>query len=153
MQRKGSTRLKDFNYTGTYIYFITCLTYKKKPYFTDGPVVDGVFTMLNRVSCRYGFNTLAYCFMPDHFHLLTEGMENSSLPEYIRRFKQVSSYAFNKNYNGRLWQRSYYDHVLRKEQSIMEVAKYILDNPVRKGIVREYTEYPYSGSSILEVPG
>jgi putative transposase len=152
MQRKGSTRLKNFDYTGTYFYFVTCSTYKKKPFFTDEPVIDFVLDKLNTMSTRYGFNTLAYCFMPDHFHLLTEGKEDSSLPGYMQRFKQVSSYGFKKEHGEPLWQRSYYDNVLRKEQSVTDVAKYILDNPVRKGIVKEYTEYPFSGSLILDVP-
>jgi len=39
-----------------------------------------------------------------------------------------------------------YDHVLRKEESIEGVARYILDNPVRKGLVSDYKEYPFSWS-------
>jgi putative transposase len=151
MQRKGSTRLRDFDYTGTYIYFITCLTFKKKPYFSDGLAVDCVLSILDKVSIRYEFKVLLYCFMPDHLHLLIEGAEKSSLPDYIHRFKQMSSYTFKKKSSQRLWQRSYYDHVLRKEQSLRDIARYILNNPVRKGIVDEYTKYPYSGSFILDI--
>jgi putative transposase len=150
MKRKLSTRLNNFDYTGIYIYFVTCLTYRRNLYFTDKSTVDSVLLILNRVSDRYGFTLLAYCFMPDHLHLLIEGDETSSLRNYMQRFKQVSSYIYKKQYSQRLWQRSYYDHVLRKEQSVKEVAGYIVENPVRKGIVTEYNKYPFAGSVLLD---
>jgi hypothetical protein len=61
-------------------------------------------------------------------------------------FKQKSGYWFRKNYNEDLWHISYYDHVLRKEESMGKVAFYILGNPVRKGLVSDFREYPFSRS-------
>jgi REP element-mobilizing transposase RayT len=49
-----------------------------------------------------------------------------------------------KGYKGRVWQRSFYDHALRKDEDIMKVGEYIVYNPVRKGIVQSWTDYPYS---------
>ncbi len=44
-----------------------------------------------------------------------------------------------------LWQESYYDHVLRDDEEMARAVRYVLENPVRKGLVREFLEYPHSG--------
>ena len=83
--------------------------------------------------------------MPDHFHLLVIGKDDkSNLKKFLSLFKQKSGYWFKKNYNKNLWHISYYDHILRKEESIENVASYILENPVRKGLVSDFREYPFS---------
>jgi len=53
----------------------------------------------------------------------------------------------------RLWQRSYYDHIVRKVESLEEICEYILDNPVRKGLVKNCQEYPYSSLFIKDMLG
>ena len=105
-----------------------------------------------------GFKVWAYCFMPDHLHLLVEGIaENADLKRFISLFKQVSGYkyvqnvtqCFNADEKPKLWQPGFYDHVLRKEEDLVEVARYIFNNPVRKGLVGHYSDYSYSGSLVL----
>jgi hypothetical protein len=44
------------------------------------------------------------------------------------------------------WQKDFYDHVIKEKANIKTQAHYILDNPVRKGIVGDWRDYPYSGS-------
>jgi len=44
------------------------------------------------------------------------------------------------------WQKDFYDHVLRKNEDMVAQIKYILDNPVRRGLVSSWDEYPFSGS-------
>lgn len=85
--------------------------------------------------------------MPDHLHLLVIGEEDhSNLKKFVTLFKQKSGYWFRKNYNENLWHISYYDHVLRKEENLENVGLYILYNPVRKGLVSDYREYPFGWS-------
>jgi len=50
----------------------------------------------------------------------------------------------------KLWQPSFYDHVLRNDEDLPAVARYILNNPVRKGLVDHYTEYVFSGSLVFK---
>ena len=83
--------------------------------------------------------------------ILAVGEEWSSLPRFVRLFKQKSGFAFRRKCGLLLWQRSYYDHVLRKEELLRDVALYILGNPVRKGLVEEYAMYPFSGSLLFNV--
>jgi putative transposase len=140
-------RLKSFDYIGTYAYFITIITIEHAVYFKEPEVVNAVIEILNETARCEGFRIFTYCFMPDHLHLLVIGDDNNSnLKKFINLFKQKSGYWFKKNYNTNLWHVSYYDHVLRKEENIENVSLYILENPVRKGLVLDFKEYPYSKS-------
>jgi len=138
-------RLKDFDYRGTYAYFITILTNDRAIYFREPTVVKGIINILNETALSERFKVLTYCFMPDHLHLLVIGEDDESdLKKFVSFFKQKSGYWFKKNYKENLWHVSYYDHILRKEESIGSVIMYILGNPVRKGLVSGYREYPFS---------
>ncbi len=138
-------RLKDFDYIGTYAYFVTILTKDRGTYLKEVEVVDSLIGILVEKARSERFSVLAYCFMPDHLHLLVSGEDdNSNLKKFISLFKQKSGYWFKKNYNKNLWHISYYDHILRKEESIENVALYILENPVRRGLVSDPKEYPFS---------
>jgi len=140
-------RLKDFDYIGTYAYFVTILTKDRGAYFKEVEVVDSLVDILTEKAKSERFSVLAYCFMPDHLHLLVVGEDDQSdLKRFIGLFKQKSGYWFKKKYNENLWHISYYDHVLRKEESIEDVARYILDNPVRRGLVSDCKEYTFSWS-------
>jgi REP-associated tyrosine transposase len=95
---------------------------------------------------------IAYCFMPDHLHLLAEGTtENSNLREFVRLFKQQTSFEWKRRENTRLWQRNYHEHVLRADEDTFAVARYILENPVRAGLARSPEEYRFLGSLTLEL--
>jgi len=53
--------------------------------------------------------------------------------------------VINELFNVRpLWQKNFYDHIVRKEESILKIAEYILNNPVRKGMALRWESYPYS---------
>jgi len=49
-----------------------------------------------------------------------------------------------KGWKGKVWQRSFCDHALRKDEDVTKVAEYIVNNPIRRGLVKDWTEYPYS---------
>jgi len=85
--------------------------------------------------------------MPDHFHVLVEGIApDSDLLLFIRNFKQQSTRAFSGGNGVPLWQKKFYDHILRTKDSPEAVAWYIWMNPVRKGLCAQPDQYPYSGS-------
>ncbi|MGB7844780.1 MAG: transposase [Candidatus Acidiferrum sp.] len=93
----------------------------------------------------------AFCLMPDHLHLLAEGAHaHSDLREYIRLFKQHSAFELRKFSRNRLWEKSYYDYVLRPADSIESVACYIWWNPVRKHLCAFPREYPFTGSQTID---
>lgn len=144
-------RLKSFDYTGTYAYSVTILTKNRTARFKVSKVVDDAISILIETARSSRFNLLAYCFMPDHLHLLVVGEDDrSNLKKFISLFKQKSGYQFKRNFHEDLWHISYYDHVLRKEEDMEKVAHYILQNPVRKGMVSDFGEYPFGGSFVTQ---
>ena len=86
--------------------------------------------------------------MPDHVHLLAEGLEDrSDLNDFVHRAKQKSGYAYSREQHARLWQPSFYDRVLRDDEATIDVVRYIFENPVRANLVIDYREYPHLGSA------
>lgn len=77
---------------------------------------------------------MRYCFMSDH--------------RFMSIWKQRSGYRHKQHTGESLWQESYYDHVVRDDEEIIRTVRYVLENPVRKGLVRKFDEYPYSGSDV-----
>ena len=88
--------------------------------------------------------------MPDHVHMifssLTDELGNPfGLAEIMNSIKGASAHSINKalNRRGPVWQREFFDHVLRSDESARSKAEYICDNPVRKGLVTEAGDYPW----------
>ena len=93
----------------------------------------------------------AYCFMPDHMHLLVAGdSPTANFRRFVSRAKQLSGHWWSRAFGGRLWQRYGWDRVLRSEEDTCEVIRYILANPVRAGLVPRPLAYPFSGSLLYE---
>jgi len=89
--------------------------------------------------------------MPDHLHLLVEAKSDASDGrDFIKRARQYSGFYYSKAFGAKLWQRYGYDHVLRDEEKTIIVARYILQNPLRAGLVKRIEDYPFVGS--LEWP-
>ena len=90
--------------------------------------------------------------MPDHLHLLVETTTDASnLQEFVRVFKQCSSYHWKTVFGHVLWQRSYFEHVLREGESPVKAARYLLANPLRAGMVESVEDYPFLGSMTMSV--
>ena len=91
---------------------------------------------------------LAYCFMPDHAHFLVKTLPGADILLFVRKFKSITSKLARSSFNdGHIWQRRFYDHFLRSDESINMAAEYVLNNPVRKGLVTHWKEYPFCGTS------
>ncbi|MEE8638646.1 MAG: transposase [Candidatus Margulisiibacteriota bacterium] len=149
--KRKRIRIKDFNYMGSYVYFITICTFDKQIYFKDAEIVGKLLCNLKQEADRFFCSIYAYCFMPDHLHLLLIGDEEANLMKCIKIFKQKSGYYFKQRFGKQLWQRSFFDHVLRKRKYINDVAGYIFENPVRKKLVDDFRKYPYQGSFVIDL--
>jgi REP element-mobilizing transposase RayT len=93
--------------------------------------------------------------MPDHLHLLISLNENyirkegafgeRTLQDWLSAFKRYTAKTLREKFDvNPFWQSNFYDHVVRKDESLLEICSYILNNPVRKGMVSNWEEYPYS---------
>ena len=101
---------------------------------------------LIRVASLSRFELLAYCFMPDHMHMMVQGQNDASdLINFVRRFKQMTGYRHKRTSGESLWQQSFFDRVLRRDDDLRIVAEYVFANPVMAGLVDEPGEYGLSG--------
>lgn len=88
-------------------------------------------------------HSLAWVVMPDHLHWLVQ-LERTSLDELMRRIKGRSARRINQRLSrtGPLWQQGFHDRALRQEEDLRAVARYVIANPVRAGLVKRVAEYP-----------
>jgi putative transposase len=147
---KTQLRLLHENYVGPRTYFITICTHNRIPYFTTVRKGEWLTAKLLLISAQYNFSLHAYCLMPDHLHFISEGhTEACDLIKFVNQFKQSTSYEFTHQNPKPLWQKRYYDHILRPEDVIENVAAYIWWNPVRKNLCTNPNLYKLSGSQTL----
>ncbi len=140
-------RVPRFTYKGLYRYFLTICTFKRRNFFTSKTTVTNTLLQFRKTAAIEGFEFSAYCFMPDHIHFLVEALEDrSDFRRFCKLAKQRSGSVHARQLGGPLWQEGYYDRVLRNSEDSIGVARYLLNNPVRAGLVATPIDYPYLGS-------
>jgi len=146
-RRKNSLRLRGFDYAANRIYFVTMVTIHRQCVFLDPRIAQATVDRLFDLGHKVKFNLYCYCLMPDHFHaLIGPGDSNRALGEICGAFKSLSTHAYWQLYKGRLWQRRFFDHIIRNEDDFFETMEYIKLNPVRKGLVDRPEDWPYTGT-------
>ena len=87
--------------------------------------------------------SLAWVVMPDHFHWLIS-LDKGSLADLMRQVKSKSTRVVNAvaGRQGRLWQPGFHDHAVRQEENLESIARYIVANPLRAGLVKTCGDYP-----------
>jgi REP element-mobilizing transposase RayT len=126
-------------------YFITTvLAERGRRYFSDLSCARCVVIEMRALHDAGALSSLAWVIMPDHVHWLFQLGEALDLSALVKRFKACSARRVNEHLKrqGALWQKSFYDHALRKGEDIRGVARYIAANPLRAGLVKHLGDYP-----------
>jgi putative transposase len=149
--RRKAHRLEADRYVGELAYSITLATEQRRSHFASSENVEWCLEELERAAPLKDFEIHAYIFMPDHLHLLVAGTSYSaSLPVFVKAFKQRTAYWFKQRHGQTLWQKSYYDHVVRREEDIQVVTEYFAANPLRAGLAEDWQAYTHWGGPMLE---
>jgi putative transposase len=124
------------------IYHVTSVTRERKAFFYDFRLCRFAIRTLN--NCPYS-ETLAYVVMPDHIHWLLQLQDpDASLSKIVSRMKnQTAGYVFKHLSVRGVWQKGFHDHAVRREEDLVQIARYIVANPVRAGLVRSVREYSH----------
>jgi REP element-mobilizing transposase RayT len=104
---------------------------------------------------RADWRVFEYVIMPTHLHLFGE-IGGLGLKETLEDFKRWTGHQAAKilSEDGeRFWQREWFDHWSRSDEEDEKIAKYIRNNPVKAGLVEEYTAWPYGSWSRSRLPG
>jgi putative transposase len=154
-QRK-QIHLKNFDYGAhEHVFFITICTADKQHYLSDAKISKIIIDELEYRRADREIKLFCYCIMPDHIHLLISLNRNytkkegacgeRTLQNWVSAFKRYTSRISNQLHDIKpLWQTNFFDHVVRKDESLLAICLYILNNPVRRGMVSNWEEYPYS---------
>jgi putative transposase len=145
--RRKNLRLDIDHYRGRNLYFVTLCFHDRRRLGTNPRLASWLIASLRKHAAVCAFFIHAYCVMPDHMHLLAAGAsEESNLIKLVESFKQETAVEFTRRTHRRLWQLKYYDRILRASDALDRVAWYIWMNPVRQGLCRTPTDYPFLGS-------
>ena len=161
---RRSVRLRNYDYRSAGAYFVTVCSHNRRCLFGNAANGSMVYTPLGEVAVdcwqwlarRYPYVDLDYSVvMPNHVHGIIllgdprDGCRGGSrtaptgrkpLGRLIGAFKTVSAKRINR-LRGRpaagVWQRNFYEHVIRNERELLEIRRYILENPLKWELDRE----------------
>jgi len=138
------SRLKDFDYSNWAVY-VTTNTFKHKNIFVSDDRVKTIYDALEESHDKYKMKINSFVIMPTHCHFIIVSPSNN-LSDIIHDIKGLSAFKMlNTNLiRGKLWQRGFYDHVIRNRNDLIEKSNYIHLNPQRAGLVKDISEYEHS---------
>ena len=143
-RRPGTRSLRQGRFSGqNQIYHINTATIDRNPIFQTLALGRQVVRAMRREDEGYHSRTLAFVVMPDHLHWLLQLVGNRPLSGVVNTMKSFSSRRINAvlGESGSVWQKGYYDHAMRREEDLKAVARYIIANPVRAGLVGSVRQY------------
>jgi REP element-mobilizing transposase RayT len=128
------------------IFFITACTHERKQILASENL-HPAFRDFALQAASHSVFVGRYVLMPDHVHLFAAfGSKPVSLSMWMKSLKNALSKSLRRqNIAAPHWQKDFFDHVLRSEESYAEKWQYVLDNPVRKGLVKQASDWPYQG--------
>lgn len=131
------------------VYFITCCTYRRRALLATSPVHAALLAFSTRAYAEYNVAVGRYALMPDHLHLFVSGDRAFQLGRWLGLLKQVLGKAVVRAApTDPLWERGFFDHLLRSHESYDQKWNYVHENPVRAELVATAEDWPYAGEII-----
>jgi REP element-mobilizing transposase RayT len=166
-RNRRSIRLQGYDYSQAGAYFVTICTQNRECLFGEiadrqmvlndaGKIVADEWMKIAEISNEIELGK--WVVMPNHFHgilvindsvgaihesplqMTVTQRRNMALPKLIGRFKMLSSKRINETRNtpgAKLWQRNYYEHIIRNDDELNRIREYIINNPAQWEMDRE----------------
>jgi putative transposase len=131
------------------VYFVTACCADRRKVFTEHLRVQIALESLLKCAASTEWKILQVCFMPDHVHLLVAPCSDreQKLSKLMQRWKSSSKQRLNHTgMDGNIWQREFFDRLLRSNESLTDKWRYTEMNPVRAGLCSRSEDYPYLGT-------
>lgn len=153
LPKRKTIRLKHYDYSQNGYYFITICTHNKQNLFNlnnESAVQNQIITKwLSELENKFKTEIDYYVIMPDHIHFIliinpTERHTGRSLPDMMQWFKTMTTNEYIKlvknnilkPFDKKLWQKSYYEHIIRNDQDYIQTVEYIINNPLKYSLDR-----------------
>ncbi len=144
LRRPGVHRLRFGRCSEKYrMYPVVTSTNGREPVFSNLYTGRMVVNAMQREDEAGHTTTLAFVVMPDHLHWLFRLSGSRSLSGTTGTMKSFSTRQINSflGRRGRIWRPGFYDHAIRIDEVLLQVARYIIANPLRAGIVTSLCHY------------
>jgi len=137
-----SHRLRTGRYSeANRIYLITLVCDQRKAVFNNLQSGRCCVHALQQVSNQA--ETLCFVIMPDHLHWLMQLKNEANLSATVQKLRSLVTKKLHVEnlYGGKVWSRGFHDHAVRKEEDLKSIARYVIANPLRAGLVQSIGEY------------
>ena len=127
------------------VYLVTTVTDERARIFSEFRYGRILVQALRHQHEAGAVDSLAYVVMPDHLHWLFALGRGSSLSRIVGDTKRFSAKEINRlrgTPGKTIWQDGFHDHAVRREEDLKDIARYIIANPIRSGLVRRVGDYP-----------
>ena len=132
------------------VFFVTCCTYRRRKLLASEAVHAAFVAFATEAYSQHNVAVGRYVIMPDHLHLFVSGPDDFQLGRWIGMLKQnLAKQIKRPGTTSPIWQRGFFDHLLRSDESYAEKWNYVRDNPVRAGLIENADDWPYSGEIVL----
>jgi REP element-mobilizing transposase RayT len=125
-------------------YLVTTVVRNREPLFKNFSLARLVVKELRSTTEQGLVESPAWIVMLDHVHwlLIPKG---GTLRSAMQRTKSLSAASINRmlSRDGQVWQKGYFDRALRREENLIEMARYVVANPLRAGLVKSILDYPH----------
>ena len=139
-------RLPRERYQGRVSAAFTLCVSGRKTLFVASSIVRVFADLLEEVAEKHLFKAI-FCFMPDHVHVICIAKDDKAdLLSGIEEFKQRTGFWLGSDYPSVKWEKSFHDRIIRSTEELAAKIRYVLDNPVRRGLVADWRDYPYIGA-------
>ena len=128
-------------------YHVVTTTRDRRPVFSERNCASVVVEAVQFVRRERAY-VLAYVVMPDHLHAMVVPRDGASVSQVMQSIKGYTARRINAELGqrGSLWQRSFYDRMIRDEEQLLDTVNYVHMNPVVGGLAQDPQGYPYSSA-------
>jgi putative transposase len=138
-------RLRGFDYRAERTYFVTFCVARREPIFRSEVAARIAQTVTLDLRAKKWFWLYAYCIMPDHIHLVIKKAGTRSLQIVVGTLKRAIVLRCRESSLTVRWQWGFYDRIVREYELSDEFVTYVLMNPVRAGLVKDWRDYQFGG--------
>ncbi len=135
------------------LYHVTSRGDRREDIYLDDADREAWLAVLGQVCKRFNWTVHAYCLMSNHYHLLVE-TPDANLSAGMRQLNGVYTQLVNRRHGrvGHVYQGRFKAIVVQKDAYLMELARYVVLNPVRAGVVGDAGDWPWSSYAAMMAP-
>ena len=132
------------------VYLVTSVTEGRHPLFADWTAGCTAIQAFTAAHLLKDAELLCWVLMPDHVHWLLQLGTSADLARLVGAMKSASSRAVHRSgVMGPVWASGFHDRAIRKDEDLLPVARYVVANPLRAGLVKRFGDYPFWDSVYL----